>query len=81
MHHYILLSLHAIVDITLLGLRSFAPDENSDQVDSDYKSDPMLEIADCPAASNNPGDMEHDWDEEDLSQPPDRGCLSSQESI
>jgi len=41
----------------------------------------MLEIADCYAASNDPGDMQHNSDEEDLSQPPDRRRQSSQESI
>ena len=60
------------MDTTLPGLRAFAPDENSDQGDSDYESDPMLEIADCYAASNDPGDMQHDSDAEDFSQPPDR---------
>jgi len=69
------------VDTTLLGFREFAPDQNSDQGDSDYESNPMLEIADCYAASNHPGDMQHDSAEEDFSQPPDRGGPSSQESI
>ena len=81
MHHDILLSLRANVDTTLLGLRAFAPDEYSDQGDSDYKSDPMLEIADCYAASNDTGNMQHDSDDEDFNQPPDRWCPSSQESI
>jgi len=81
MHHDILPSLRAIVDTTLPGLRAFAPDETSDQGDSDYESDPMLEIADCYAASNDPGDMQHDSDKEDLSQPPDGSRPSSQESI
>ena len=81
MHHDILSSIPAIVDTTLPGLRAFAPDESSDQGDSAYESDPMLEIADCYSASNDPGDMQHDSDKEDLSQPPDRGRPSSQESI
>jgi len=81
MHHDILLSHGAIVNITLPGLRAFAPDENSDQGDSDDESDPMLEIANRYAASNDPGDMEHEEDEEDLSQPPDSGGSSSQETI
>ena len=55
--------------------------ENSDQGDSDYESDPILEIVDCYAASTEPSDMQHDSDEEDLSQPPGRGRRSSQESI
>jgi len=80
-HHDIHLSFRAIVDTTLPGLRGFAPDENSDQGDSDYESDPMLEIEDCCAASNDPGDMQHDSDEEDFSQPLDCGRPSSQESI
>jgi len=42
MHHDILLSLRAIVDTTLPELRAFAPDEKSNQGDSDYESDPML---------------------------------------
>ena len=37
MHHYILLSLCAIVDTTLPGLRAFAPDEISDHGESDYE--------------------------------------------
>ena len=41
----------------------------------------MLEIAGCYAASNDPGDMQHDSNEEDFSQPPDRWRPSSQESI
>ena len=81
MHHDILVSLRAIVDTTLPGLRTFSPDENSYQGDSDYESDQMLEIADCYAASNDPGDMQHDSDEQDFSQPLDRGRPSSQESI
>ena len=83
MHHDILLCLPAIVDSTLPQLRAFGQDENSDQEASDYQSDPMLEIADCYAASNDSGDTrpQHDSDEEDFSQPPDRGRPSSQESI
>ena len=81
MYHDILLSRRAILDTTLPGLRSFSLDENSDQGDSDYESDLMLEIANCYAASNDPGDMQHDSDEEDFSQPPDRGRPSSQEGI
>ena len=69
------------MDTTLPGLRAFASNENSNQCDSDYESDPMLEIADCYAASNDPDDMQHDSEEEDISQPPDRGRQSSQESI
>ena len=80
-HHDILLSLCAIVDTTLPRLRAFAPDENSDENHSDYESDPMPEIADCYTASNDPGDMQHDSDKEEFSQPPDRGRPSSQESI
>src|SRR6201995_3944863 len=76
MHHDILLSLRGIVDTTLPELRAFTPDENRDQCDSDYEPNPMMEIADCYAASNYPGDMQHDSDEEDFSQPPDRGRLS-----
>ena len=81
MHNDIPLSLPAILDRTLTGLRAFAPDESCDQRDSEYESDPMLEIADCYAASDDSGDMQHDSDKEDLSQPLDRGRPSSQESI
>jgi len=81
MHDDILLFLHAIVDTTLPGLRAFAADENSDQGDSDYESHAMLEIADCYAARNDPRDIQHDSDEEDLSLPPDCGRPSRQESI
>ena len=38
-------------------------------------------MADCYAASNDPGDMQYDSDEEDYSQPPDHGRQSSQDSI
>ena len=69
------------MDTTLPGLRVFAPDENCDQGDSDYESDQMLEIADSYAASNDPGDMQHDSDEEDFSQPPDSERPSSEKSI
>ena len=69
------------MDTTLPGLRAFAPDENSNQCESDYESDPMLEIADCYTASNDPGDMQHDSDKEDFSLQLDRGRSSSQESI
>ena len=81
MHYDILLSLCAIVDTTLPGLRAFAPDEKRDQGHSDYESDPMLDIADFYAASNDPGDMQHDSDKKYFSQPPGRGCPYSQESI
>ena len=75
LHHDILLSLYAIVDTTLPGLRAFAPDENSGQCYSGYESNLMLEIAACYTASNDPGDdMQHHSDEEDYSQPPDRGA-------
>ena len=67
MPHDILLCLCAIVDTTLPGLRAFTPNENSNQCHSDHESHPMLEIADCYAASNDPGDMQHDSDEEDFS--------------
>ena len=60
MHHDILLSLRAIVDTTLPGLRVFARDENSDQGDSDYESDLILEIAYCYTASNDSGNIQHD---------------------
>ena len=68
MHHDILLSLRGIVDTILLGLRVFVPDENSDQCNLDYESDLMLEIADCYIASNGPGDIQHNSDQEDFSQ-------------
>ena len=41
----------------------------------------MLEIADCYAAINNPGDIQHDSDKEHFSLLPDRGRPSSPESI
>ena len=59
----------------------FAPDENSDRGDADYESDLIREIADCYAASNHPGDMQHNSDKKDLAQPPDCGRPSRQESI
>ena len=69
------------MDTTLSGLRAVAPDENSDQCNSDYESDLMLDIGDCYAASNDPGDMQYGSDKADFSQPPERGHPSSQESI
>ena len=69
------------MDTTIPGLRAFALDENSNQGDSDYESDLMLEIADCYTPSNDPGDMQHDSDEEDFSRPLDRWCPPRQESI
>jgi len=70
MHLDILLSLRAVVDPTF-------PDENIDQSDSDYESDLMMEIADCHGACHDLDDIQHESDLEDVSQPPDRGCLSS----
>ena len=72
MYHYILLSLGEIVDTTLPWVRAFAPDDKNDQRYTDNESDQMLDIADCYATSNDPGDMQHDSDGEDFSQPPDR---------
>ena len=81
MHYDFRFSLSAIVDTTLPGLRAFTPDENSIQCDSDYESNPMLEIADCYAASNDPSDLQYNSEKEDFSQPPDRRHPSSQETV
>ena len=81
MHHDIVLSLRLIVVTALPGLRALASVQNSDQCDSDYESDAMLEIADCYTASNDPSDMQHDSGEYDFFQQPDREHPFSPEII
>ena len=60
---------------------TFAPDRSLCQIDSDYESDLGLEIADCQVADEGMGDMLHNSDEEDISQPIVRGRASSQDTI
>jgi len=82
MHLDIILSLRANADRTSPGPPAFVRDENISQSDSDYESDPRLEIADCRAASGDRDhDMQNDSDEEYVSHPPVCGCLSSQETV
>jgi len=45
------------------------PDRSVGQIDSAYESDLGLEIADCQVADEGMGDMQHNSDKEDISQP------------
>ena len=83
MHLDIVLSLRAIADPTSGSPRptAFISDGNINRSDSDYESDPGLEIADCRVACNEIDDIEHDSDAEDISRPPTRGSPSSKETI
>jgi len=77
------LSLQAIAEppFVLPLMTTFIPDRSVGQIDSDYKSDLGLEIADCQVADEGIRDMEHDSDEEDILQAPARGRPASQDTI
>jgi len=79
----IVLSLQAIADPTSVSpwTTPFVPDSSVSQIDLDYESDLGLEIADCQVPDEGMGDMGHSSDMEDISQPPARGCPSSQDTI
>src|SRR5437588_2333510 len=76
MHLDIVLSLRAIADPTSGSPRptAFISDGNINRSDSDYESDPGLEIADCRVACNEIDDIEHDSDTEDIPDPPRAGA-------
>jgi len=82
-HRDIVLSLPAIADPTAVSPLTtiFVPDRSVGQIDSNYKFDLGLEIADCQVADEGMGDMQDDSDAEDISQPPARRRPSSQDTI
>jgi len=64
----IILSRHAIADAASSTARpTFVHDELENMTDSDYKSDPGLEIADIHTASGEIDDMHNNSDTEDIS--------------
>jgi len=82
MHLDIVLSLHDHVDLPSPGPPAFVCNENSNQSDSDYKSDYWVQIADCRAVRSEIDDtiLNHS-DTEDVSQPPVCRGPSSQSTI
>jgi len=82
MHLDIVLSLNAIADAASSTARpTFVRDELENMTDSDYESDPGLEIADIHTTSGEIDDMHNDSDTEDVSHPPVRARPSGQETI
>jgi len=70
MHLEIVLSLNAIADAaSSTARRTFVSDELENMTDSDYESDPGLEIADIHITSSEIDDMHNDSDTEDVSHP------------
>jgi len=82
MHLDIVLSLHAIANAASSTARpTFVRDELENMTDSDYESDPRLEIADIHTISGEIDDMHNDSDTEDVSHPRVRARPSGQETI
>jgi len=82
MHLDIVLSLNAIGDaVSSTARTTFVHDELENMTDSDYKSDPGLEIADIHTASGETDDMHNDADIEDVSHPPVCTRRAGQETI
>jgi len=82
MHRDIVLSLNAIAEAASSTARpTFVYDEPENMTDSDYKSDPGLEIADIHTTSGQIDDMHNDSDTEDVSHPPVRARPLGQETI
>jgi len=82
MHLDIILSLNAITDAASSVARTtFVRDELENMTDSDYKSDPGLEIADIHTTTGEVDDMHNDSDTEEFSHALVRGCLLGQETI
>jgi len=82
MHLDIVLSLNAIADTASSMARpTFVRDELENMTDSDYESDPRLEIAGIHTASGEIDDMPNDSDIEDVSHRPVRARPSGQETI
>jgi len=75
MHLDIVPSLNAIAEAASSTTRpTFVRDKLENMTDSDYKSDPGLEIADIHTASGEIDDMHNDSDTKDVSHPPARAC-------
>jgi len=83
MHLDIVLSLRvrAIADQGSQQPTACRRHENANPDDTDYESDPVLEIEDQGAYNEIENDRQDDSDAEESSEPPARGCLSSQEII
>jgi len=82
MHLDIVLSLNAIADAaSSRARRTFVRDELENMTDSDYESDPGLEITDIHTTSGVIDDMHNDSDTEDVSHPPVCARPSGQETI
>jgi len=82
MHLDIVLSLNAIADAASSPARpTFVHHELENMTDSDYESDPGLEIADIHQASGEIDDMHNDSDTEEVSHPPVCARPSGQETI
>ena len=83
MHLDIVLSLrvHATADQGSLQPTAFRRHEDVDPDDSDYESDPVLQIEDQGAYNDIGNDRQDNSDKEDTSEPPARGRLSSHEII
>jgi len=82
MHLDIVLSVNVMADTASFTARpTFLRDELENMTDSDYESDPGLEIADIHTASGDMDDMHNNSDTEDVSDPPVRARPSGQETI
>jgi len=82
MHLHIILSLNTIADPASSTARpTFVRDELENMTDSDYESDPGLEMADIHTTSGEIDDMHNDSDTEDVSHPPVSARPSGQETI
>jgi len=81
-HLDIVLSLNATADVASCTARpTCVRDELENMTDSDYQSDPGLEIADIHPTSGEIDDMHNDSDTEDVSHPPVRARPLGQETI
>jgi len=82
MHLDIVLSLNTIADAaSSTSRRTFVRDELENMTDSDYESDPGLQIANIHTASGEIDDRHNDSDTEEVSHPPVRAHHSGQETI
>jgi len=82
MHLDIVLSLNAIADTASSPAGpTFLRDDLETMTDSDYESDPRLEIADIHTTTGEIDDMHNDSDTEDVSRPPDRAHPSGQATM
>jgi len=82
MHLDIVLSLKAIADAASSTAQPpFVRDELETMTDSDYESDPGLEIANIHSASGDIDDLDNDSHTEDVSHPVVRARPSGQETI